>query len=76
MDTTHTVYDPQRTAEIIRRYRQRKGLSVGQAAEAIGVTRQTLHQLESGTARPNSTTIAAIASALGIAPGRLFRRVA
>ncbi len=55
--------DPQRTALI--RERKKRALSVGKAAQRIGINHQTLRAAELGLTEPNGATQAAIAKFYG-----------
>ena len=51
----------------LKKIREAKGLSVTKLAEESGVTRQTIHRLETETDdRANSKTLISLADALGV----------
>jgi len=51
----------------LKEIREAKGLSVTKLAEESGVTRQTIHRLETETDdRANSKTLISLADALGV----------
>lgn len=55
----------------IRRYREQRGLSQAQIAEALGVSHQAVHKYETGETRVAATTLLACARAL-LVPVELF----
>lgn len=60
-------------AEIVRSLRYAKGWGPRELAEAAGVSRTSLFQIESGlTLRPRASTVKRLADALGVAVDRLF----
>lgn len=54
------------TGEKIYGLRKAKGLSQGQLAELIGVSRQTIYKWEAGHARPTSENVKALSDVLGV----------
>ncbi|SLN17555.1 anaerobic benzoate catabolism transcriptional regulator [Pseudoruegeria aquimaris] len=59
-------------AAAIRRERAKSGLSLSALAEAAGLAKSTLSQLESGRGNPSIETLWAIATALGVPFSFLF----
>jgi transcriptional regulator with XRE-family HTH domain len=59
-------------AAILRGLRQTAGLSVEQLATAAGLTRQAVHNYETGTRRPTWDAVQSLAKALGV-PTDTFR---
>lgn len=57
---------------ILARLRTEAGLSVTDLAERAGVSRQTLHNLETGKYRPTWDVVQRLAGALGV-PTDVFR---
>lgn len=58
----------------VRRLRLRRGLTQEQLAELASLETRTVQHLETGNANPTAAVLVAIADALGVAPGVLFRR--
>ena len=58
----------------VRRYRQQAGLSQEALARQVGVSRQTVVNIEHGTNEPKVLLAMALAAALGVAINELFRR--
>jgi DNA-binding XRE family transcriptional regulator len=58
----------------VREYRLRQGLSQEALARQLGVSRQTVVNIERGTQEPKVLLALAIAAVLGVAIGDLFRR--
>lgn len=56
----------------VRTLRERAGLNLSELAQAAGVAKSTVSQLESGRANPNIETLWAVARALGVPFGRLI----
>lgn len=56
----------------VREMRSRKGLSAASLAAKIGVTRQTIHAIESGSYAPNTTVALKLARELGVGVQDLF----
>lgn len=56
----------------VRILRERAGLNLSELAQAAGVAKSTVSQLESGRANPNIETLWAVARALGVPFGRLI----
>lgn len=51
----------------LRLLRYERGLEVNEVAERVGVSRQTMHRLESGeTAEPSAATAKALADVYGV----------
>jgi len=59
---------------LIRERRERKGWSQEDLAGKVGVTRQTIANIENGLNEPRVTIAIAIALALGVTVYDLFRR--
>lgn len=57
----------------MRRLRLSRGLSISALAEQAGLTRQGLTLIEAGRRRPRITTVASIATALGVEVGDILR---
>jgi len=53
--------------------RRQRGLSAAQLASTVGVSRQTIYAIESGTYVPNTSVALKLARALGVAVEQLFR---
>src|SRR5215207_2326669 len=60
----------------LRYERQRRGLSVRDAAEAAGIDRNSLGRIEKGTQSATSATIRKMAKLFEIAPEELFEEAA
>jgi putative transcriptional regulator len=58
----------------VREHRERVGLSQEALAREVGVSRQTIVNVERGLNEPKVFTALAIAAVLGIAVGELFRK--
>jgi putative transcriptional regulator len=58
----------------VREYRKRRGLSQEALARQLGVSRQTVVNIERGTQEPKVLLALAIATILGAAINELFRR--
>jgi transcriptional regulator with XRE-family HTH domain len=56
--------------------RTARGLSVGAAAAALGVSRNTVCNWESGRTGPTAAQVLALAAALGMTPGEVLDPVA
>ena len=59
----------------VREYRERKGLSQESLARQLGVTRQTVVNLERGENEPRLFLALAVATVLGAALSELFRKL-
>jgi transcriptional regulator with XRE-family HTH domain len=59
----------------LRELRSAKGISQKALAEAAGVEQSQVSRWEKGESAPLVTSVAAIAKALGVTPGELFRTV-
>ena len=57
----------------VRAFRTQRGLSGAELAERVGVSRQTIHAIESGAYTPNTTVALRLARELGIGVEDLFR---
>lgn len=57
--------DVWRISQRVRKWRERKGMTQVELAQAAGVAWRSVHQLEHGTAWPNTRTVAAVAAVLG-----------
>ncbi|EIC06839.1 MAG: DNA-binding protein [Microbacterium sp. 69-7] len=55
-----------RISRVLRRERERAGLTAAELARRAGVSKATVSQLESGTANPSVETLWAVATALGV----------
>lgn len=58
----------------VREYREKAGLSQEALAREVGVTRQTIVNMERGRNEPKVLTAIAIAAVLGITVSELFRK--
>jgi putative transcriptional regulator len=58
----------------VREHRQRLGFSQEALARELGVSRQTIVNIERGLNEPRVTLALALAAALGVAVDQLFRR--
>lgn len=58
--------------ERVRRLRGNLGLTQARLAEAIGTSVEWVRRIEQGKGAPSFDTIAALATALGVAPADLF----
>jgi putative transcriptional regulator len=58
----------------VRKYRVRRGLSQEQLADKLGVSRQTIANIERGLNEPRVLLAVALAAVLGVAISELFRR--
>lgn len=58
----------------VRKYRVRKGLSQEDLADKIGVSRQTIANIERGLNEPRVLLALALAAVLGVAISELFRK--
>ncbi|MGH7485999.1 MAG: helix-turn-helix transcriptional regulator, partial [bacterium] len=59
-------------AESLHRLRQRAGLSQGEMARRLGVSRPTLNRLESGSQNTTLETLGRLCRSLRCGPGDLF----
>ncbi len=57
---------------IIRRYRDRAGLSQQQLADSVGIAKSYISALELGYRAPNLNVLVKIAAALGVRPGEML----
>ena len=57
----------------VRRLREKRGLTQEQLAEASGVDAKSVQLLERGTGNPTARLLLAVAAALGVPAGNLFR---
>ena len=57
----------------VREARTRRGLSAVELAERVGVSRQTIHAIESGAYAPNTTVALKLARELGVGVEDLFQ---
>jgi putative transcriptional regulator len=58
----------------VREYRQRKGLSQEALAREVGVSRQTIVNIERGEDEPKVLLALALAAVLGVAIEHLFKK--
>ncbi len=58
----------------VKEHRERKGLSQEALARELGVSRQTVVNIERGVNEPRVFLAIAMATVLGVAVGELFRR--
>src|SRR5438067_322223 len=58
----------------VRKYRVRKGLSQEELADRLGVSRQTIANIERGLNEPRVLLALALAAVLGVAISELFRK--
>ena len=58
----------------VKEYREQAGLSQEALARQLGVSRQTITNIERGLSEPRVLLAIAIAAALGVAVQQLFRR--
>jgi putative transcriptional regulator len=58
----------------VKEYRERKGLSQEALARELGVSRQTIVNIERGLSEPRVFLALAIAATLGVAIHELFRK--
>lgn len=59
----------------VREYRERAGLSQEALARELGVSRQTIVNIERGLSEPRVMLAIALGAALGVAIHELFRKV-
>jgi len=59
----------------VKEHRQHVGLSQEALARQLGVSRQTIVNIERGTSEPRVLLALAIAAVLGVAVNELFRKV-
>ena len=52
--------------------RQGRKIPIEEITSAIGISRQTLHDIESGKSIPRSTTLARFCELYGVTPGKLL----
>ena len=50
----------------VAKYRAEKGWTMDELEERSGVTKSTIHRIESGKVRPNLATLGKLAKALGV----------
>ncbi|HEY7985068.1 MAG TPA: helix-turn-helix transcriptional regulator [Ktedonobacterales bacterium] len=55
----------------LRQARQRRGLSIGQLAEAVGLRRETITHLEHGREDPQPYVVRRLEAALGVSADEL-----
>jgi putative transcriptional regulator len=55
----------------LRQVRQRRGLSIGQLAEAVGLRRETIAHLEHGREDPQPYVVRRLEAALGVSAEEL-----
>jgi len=58
----------------VKEHREQAGLSQEALARQLGVSRQTIVNIEKGLSEPRVLLALAIAAALGVAVGELFRK--
>lgn len=73
MPTRRTAPGLRSIAANIRRIRQRNKWTQEQLAEAAGLETRYVQTLESGRANPSAAVLIAVAEALEVTPGALFR---
>jgi transcriptional regulator with XRE-family HTH domain len=61
--------------ENIKRFREEKGMTQAELANAVPVTYQFISQIEKGIRKPNSEVLKAISDALCVSVGDLFNEV-
>ena len=61
-----------RMKEKIREFREAKGLSQTELADALGVDQTTVSAWERGVAEPTMFNLRRLADILGVSPGELF----
>jgi DNA-binding XRE family transcriptional regulator len=61
-------------ASTVKEHREQAGLSQEALARQLGVSRQTVVNIEKGLSEPRVLLALAIAAALGVAVGELFRK--
>lgn len=59
-------------AEKIREYRERRGMTQKELAEALGVDQSAVSNWERGISEPTAFNIRRISDILGVSPGDLF----
>ncbi len=57
----------------LRRIRTEKGITQGDIAKSLGVSRGFVSNVENGKTNPTLSTIAKIASAIGVSTGELMK---
>ncbi|MBV6760409.1 helix-turn-helix domain-containing protein [Rhodococcus opacus] len=62
----------QLVARNIRRFRQERGLSLGELARRSGLSKQTLSKIEQGVGNPTVETLSLLGAALDVSPRRLL----
>jgi putative transcriptional regulator len=65
--------EPRYTSQV-RKYREAAGYSQERLARELGVTRQTVANIERGSSEPKVLLALAIAALLGVALSELFRK--
>lgn len=58
--------------EKIREFRERKGMSQKELAEALGLNQSAIALWETGRTEPTAFNIRRLADLLGVTPGELF----
>lgn len=66
-----TLFKPQ----LLRKERERKHLTQTELAAIVNVNQATISTIESGRSNPSLKSLTALADALGIRVGRLFKRI-
>jgi transcriptional regulator with XRE-family HTH domain len=73
MPTAETTKTLRFIAANIRSLRERRGWTQERLAEAAELEPRYVQTLESGRANPSAAVLVAVARAVGVAPGALFR---
>jgi transcriptional regulator with XRE-family HTH domain len=71
MDTLEAVVH---IGEKLKQLRIEQAMTQEELAQAAGITRNTVHRLESNTTEPRPPTLRKLAQALGVKPRELVRR--
>jgi len=58
----------------LQRLRKRRGWTIAQAAEKIGVSRQSISYFESGAVRPSAKTLGLMADVFRVPVGRFYTK--
>ena len=71
-DTTHQAATNRAVGQSLRNLRMRRGLTLEQAARALGVERLWLQDVEAGSRRPEPDRLLAAADLLGVKVSEFF----